>query len=364
MANNQRNRRSNQPNQPIDRYNYVDRDIYSNSGGRHPSGGHYRRKKKRIGRRIAIVLTTLVLVVAAAVGVYASVMLNRVNRTPGIEDDLSKYTEQPSAAPTWDVIEDDKITNILLIGTDKGDDGLSSRSDTTMLVSIDNRTQTLRLVSFLRDMYLEIPTLEGKHKFNAAYANGGAALTMQTLENNFRIPIDKYVEIDFENFEQVIDKMGGIDIDMSAESAAYENQVMGSNLHEGVNHLDGRLALYYARIRDIDSDFGRTGRQRQVILAMLERFKGLNPIEMNNIAYEYLPYVTTNLSNTDILYLISLMGQLPSYEQETMHIPNDNTFEDRRIEGVGQVLYMDDLTENCTLLREFLYPDGNNGSAE
>ena len=160
---------------------------------------------------------------------------------------MSKYTEQPSAAPTWDVINDDKVTNILLIGTDKGDDGLSSRSDTTMLVSIDNRTKSLRLVSFLRDMYLEIPTLEGKHKFNAAYANGGAALTMQTLENNFRIQIDKYVEIDFENFEQVIDKMGGIDIDMSAKSAAYENEVMGSNMHEGVNHLDGRLALYYAR---------------------------------------------------------------------------------------------------------------------
>ena len=361
MANNRKNSRQ---SQPIDRYNYVDRDIYSSSGGRRPTGNRYRRKKKSAGKRVAVVLVSLVLVLAAAVGVYATVMLNRVNRTPGIEEDLSKYTEQPSAAPTWDVINDDKVTNILLIGTDKGDDGLSSRSDTTMLVSIDNRTTSLRLVSFLRDMYLEIPTLEGKHKFNAAYANGGAALTMQTLENNFRIQIDKYVEIDFENFEQVIDKMGGIDIDMSAKSAAYENEVMGSNLHEGVNHLDGRLALYYARIRDIDSDFGRTGRQRQVILAMLERFKGLNPIEMNNIAYDYLPHVTTNLSNSEILYLISLMGQIPDYEQQTMHIPNDNTFEDRRIDGAGQVLYMEDLTENCTLLRNFLYPTENSASGQ
>ena len=348
MANNRKNSRQ---SQPIDRYNYVDRDIYSSSGGRRPTGNRYRRKKKSAGKRVAVVLVSLVLVLAAAVGVYATVMLNRVNRTPGIEEDLCKYTEQPSAAPTWDVINDDKVTNILLIGTDKGDDGLSSRSDTTMLVSIDNRTKSLRLVSFLRDMYLEIPTLEGKHKFNAAYANGGAALGSTMAFSTLCL-------------EQVIDKMGGIDIDMSAKSAAYENEVMGSNLHEGVNHLDGRLALYYARIRDIDSDFGRTGRQRQVILAMLERFKGLNPIEMNNIAYDYLPHVTTNLSNSEILYLISLMGQIPDYEQQTMHIPNDNTFEDRRIDGAGQVLYMEDLTENCTLLRNFLYPTENSASGQ
>ena len=206
----------------------------------------------------------------------------------------------------------------------------------------------------IRDsLYLEIPTV-GKTKLNAAYANGGPALTMQTIENNFRVNIDKYVSVNFENFEAIIDKMGGIDIDMSAEVAAEENRNMGSNLHEGVNHLDGRLALYYARIRATDSDFGRTGRQRQVVEAMIARMKELNPVEFSKLMYDYLPYVETNLSDGDLLALAAMAPSIMNYEMETMAVPNPNAYEDQTIQGSGMVL-VPDLPENCRLLREFLY---------
>lgn len=339
----------------IDRYHYVDRDIYSNNKraavqSTKSRKADHRRKKKRGGHRVLKTLLCVVLVLVLGVVAYAGVMMNRLNR-PGV--DTSQYVEQPAAAPAWDVISKDGVTNILLIGADNGDDGNSHRSDTTMLVSIDNETKQIRLVSFLRDLYLEIPTV-GKTKLNAAYANGGPALTMQTIENNFRVNIDKYVSVNFDNFEAIIDKMGGIDIDMSAKVAKEENRNMGSNLHEGVNHLDGRLALYYARIRATDSDFGRTGRQRQVIEAMITRMKELNPVEFSKLMYDYLPFVETNLSNGDLSALAVMAPSVINYEMATMAIPNENTYEDQTIKGSGMVL-MPDLPENCRLLRGFLY---------
>lgn len=349
----------------IDRYNYVDRDIYSSSNKSTAVQSAQKRKKsrrgkkKRSGVRILTAFVCVLLVMVLGAAAYAGVMISRLSRP---EIDTSQYEEQPEAAPSWDVISKNGVTNILLIGADNGDDGNSHRSDTTMLVSIDNETKKIRLVSFLRDLYLEIPTV-GKTKLNAAYAHGGPALTMQTIENNFRVNIDKYVSVDFDNFQAIIDKMGGIDIDMSAKVAKEENKNMGSNLHEGVNHLDGRLALYYARIRATDSDFGRTGRQRQVIEAMITRMKELNPVEFSKLIYDYLPYVETNLGDGDLLALAALAPAAMGFEMETMAVPNPDTYEDQTIKGSGMVL-VPDLPQNCALLREFLYgkdgmPDSN-----
>lgn len=209
-----------------------------------------------------------------------------------------------------------------------------------MLISIDNNAKTLRLVSFLRDTYLEIPTV-GKTKLNAAFAHAGPALTMQTLENNFRINIDKYVSVNSENFATIIDKMGGLDINMDKAVCDAENRNMGSHLKPGVNHLNGRLALYYARIREIDSDFGRTGRQREVVELMIKKLKSLNPLQVNKIMYDYLPYVKTNLSDAELLYLASIAGPVSNYEMKTMHVPNLNTYEDKTIKGVGAALVPD-----------------------
>ena len=339
----------------IDRYHYVDRDIYGRSDHRVSASPRKKRRKKKKGGagRVVAVLLVVAAVAALAVAGGAGALLGRLDRP---EIDTTQYEEQPSAAPTWSVLSDSSVINILLIGKDKGDDGMSSRSDTSMLVSIDTKNKELRLVSFLRDLYLEIPTV-GKTRLNAAYANGGAALTMQTLENNFRVNIDKYIEIDFENFALVIDKMGGIDIDMNAAVAAEGNRNIGSHWTEGVNHLSGKEALYYSRIRATDSDFGRTGRQRQVIEAILTRFKQLNILDMGSVAFEYLPYVTTNLSDGDIVYLASIAPQILDFGQETMAVPNEGTYQDLKLPS-GALVLDADLEENSRMLREFLYPSG------
>lgn len=355
-------RRMNYDTEEFDRYNYVDREIYSSSRSA-PRGGSPRngRKKRRGGGLKKFFLAVICVVLAGFLGVFAygKYMLNRLNRSESIN--TSKYVEQPSAAPAWDVISNKKVINILLIGTDKGDDGNSSRSDTTMLVSIDNDTKTLRMVSFLRDLYVEIPTMK-KQKLNAAYAKGGAALTMQTLENNFRIKIDKYMSVDFENFATIIDRMGGLDIKMDKKLCDAENRNMGSHLKPGVNHLDGRLAVYYARIRETDSDFGRTGRQREVMELMIQKMKSMNPLQINNMMNDFLPLVKTNLSDSELIYLASIGNSVSHYPVKTMHVPNLNTYKERTVKGVGSVLDPD-LPENCRLLRQFLYNE-NTGTSE
>lgn len=353
-------RKSNYDTEEFDRYNYVDRDLYrgtrpTNSGPRYRKST--RRKKGSTAKKVLFTLIALILIAGIGVFAYGYIMASRLDRSD--TGNTASYVQQPSAAPTWGVISDKNVTNILLIGIDKNDDGSDGRSDTNMLVSIDNNTKAIRLVSFLRDTYLEIPTV-GKTKLNAAFAHGGPALTMQTLENNYRINIDKYISINSENFEKLIDKVGGLDINMDKAVCDAENRNMGSHLKPGVNHLNGRLALYYARIREIDSDFGRTGRQREVVELLIKKMKSLNPLEVNKLMYDFIPNIKTNLSDAELLYLASIAGPVSSYPMKTMHVPNTNTYKDQTIKGAA--VLVPDLPKNCELLREFLYGTETSGT--
>lgn len=342
-----------------DGYNSVDRNIYS-SARRPPA----RRKKKRSGplKKAVTALLVLVLLVGGGMFAYFKIMAARMDRSDNT--DTKQYEEQPSAAPAWDVISDDKVINILLIGMDSGDDGLSSRSDASMLISIDNKQKQLKMVSFLRDMYLDIPTV-GKNKLNAAFSYGGQALLRQTIENNFRVDIDKFIGIDFENFSSLVEKMGGVDVNLTMEEANQVNYDLDINrLKEGMNTLNGKEALQFARIRYIDNDFGRTGRQRQLLQCMLQKLKTMNPAQLHSFAYDFLPNVKTNLSDGDLVYLLGAAGSIMGYDMKTMHIPNDNTFTELQgVPNVGDVLKVD-LTENSRLLREFLYGDGGANSSK
>lgn len=342
-----------QPGGDIDRYHYVDRELYSHSDqktatpkGRPPKN---RKRKKQRGKRLFAVVLCLVILLGAGLFVYAGSLLSQIRRD---NTDATSYIQQPSDAPEWDVLSDKKITNILLLGTDRMEDGIQ-RSDTMMLVSIDNKNKKIKLTSFLRDLYVEIPTI-GKNKLNASYSNGGAALTMQTIENNFRINIDRFVTIDVDSFAEIIDKMGGIEVVISQAEADEMNRVMGEQLSAGKNHMRGTLALYYSRIRRIDSDFGRTGRQRQVIGCMVDKLKTKNPIELSGLLHDYMGYVTTNLPDSEMVGLAANAINVMGYSIETLHMPESGLYEDRRVSGIGDVLDPD-LEENCAVLREFIY---------
>ena len=350
----------NSNSQEMDRYNYVNRDIYSSSKRKGSGGNRYSKPPKKKGskaKKIVIILICVVLAIVLAIVGFGAVMLGRVNRQ---NVDTTSYIQTPSDAPNWDVLDLKGTTNILLIGADKNEDGTNGRSDSMMLVSLDHKNKTMKMVSFLRDLYVEIPT-HGKDKLNAAYMIGGAGMVMQTLENNFRINIDKYILTDFEDFADMIDLMGGIDLEMTQEEADYMNKIKGSDLKEGRNHLRGTLALYYARMRYLDSDFGRTGRQRQVILAMVEKMKKLNMLESTSFLYQFLPYITTNLSNGELLSLATKAMEISDYESDTLYMPYKDTYTEKKVPSVGEAL-VPDLAENAGILREFLYPDGTSSS--
>jgi LCP family protein required for cell wall assembly len=342
-----------------DRYNYVDRDIYSSSSAARRRKGKP-PKKSGCAKKFFGTLLVFLLIGAAAGFFYFHVLASRLNRSDNVNSNtLASYVQLPSAAPSWNVKSDKDVMNILLLGVDENKDGSDGRSDTNMLMSIDSKNKTIRLVSFLRDSYLEIPSI-GKNKLNAAYSKGGVALTMQTLENNYRVNIDKYVSVNFNNFAAAIDKMGGLDVPMTEAACKAENENMGSRLKPGVNHLNGKLCLYYARIRHATDkfghdDYGRTSRQRQVVQLLLQKAKSINPIKANKILYDYLPFVNTNLDDSELLYLASVGAGLSGYKTETLQMPAPNTFDDRKsVKGIGDVITLD-LKKNCTILRQFLY---------
>ncbi len=348
-------------NVEFDRYHYVDRDIYSHSKKETPNHARHsaparrqppkrRKKKKRI--TFGKVFLIFVLIALAGMTAIGAAALSKIQRE---DADTAPYVQTPSDAPNWDVISSEDVMNILLIGTDRPSEG-TQRSDSMMLVSLDNKSKKIRLVSFLRDMYLEIPTI-GKDKLNASFASGGASLTMQTIENNFRINIDKYIQIDVDGFCDAIDRIGGIDVVVNQQEADEMNRVMGCTLSAGKNHMRGTLAVYYSRMRAIDSDFGRTGRQRQVVECVAEKMRSMNPLEcvaaVNGIIEDI--HIVTNLSNAEILSLTAQLPQMLSYEMETKFVPYSDTYSNVTLDNGAEVLDVN-LEENCAILRDFLYP--------
>lgn len=224
-------------------------------------------------------------------------------------NDTDTNTEVTSIDPNdveWDFIErieDDHLINILLVGQDRRQGESRQRSDTIILCSINLETGETSLISFLRDLYVQIPGGYSSNRLNATYAFGGFDLLDATLTENFGISVDGNFEVDFTGFKAIIDMLGGIDIELTSAEAAYMNRRGHALVVAGFNHLDGAESLTYARIRKIDSDFARTDRQRKVLLAVYELIDDLTIGDLLSLLYNALPYITTDLTDTEILSL-------------------------------------------------------------
>ena len=224
------------------------------------------------------------------------------------------------------VLNDADVQNILLIGTDRGGIG-----DTTMIVSINRRTKKIHLTSLMRAMYVKIPDHQW-FMFNHAYAWGGPKLVLQTIENNFRVRVDDYVVVNFNNFPKVIDLMGGIDLTLTRSEAAYltNNGECPGSFQAGKAHLNGRQALAYARMRKSDSgdsDFSRTNRQRNVVQALIGRATSMGVGQLNQLAMNLMPMINTSLSDGEILSLAAGAPSLVQYpiSQKMIPVENDTT---------------------------------------
>ena len=229
------------------------------------------------------------------------------------------------------------LMNILLIGQDAREGDEQARSDSMILCSYNKKTNTLTMTSFLRDLYVEIPD-NGSNRINAAYSFGGTQLLKKTLEHNFGLYIDGSIEVDFSHFSEIIDHLGGVQIQLRQDEANTVNKLTGSSLGEGLQKLNGAQALAYSRIRnlDIDGDFSRTDRQRKVISALVDAFRDIRITELTPLLNDLLPMITTDLNPGQILFCgLEIVPNLSAMETESQKVPVEGTFTDQTIDGMA-----------------------------
>lgn len=257
----------------------------------------------------------------------------------------STYDSKPTQQDA--ILQHKDIINIMLIGQDRRPGQSRTRSDSMILATINKKDKTLKLTSFMRDLYVQIPGYKD-NRMNAAYALGGMQLLDDTIAHNFKIKVDGNVEVDFDQFIMLVDKIGGIDITVSVQEAEY----LGLS-SEGLVHMDGGTALNYSRIRYIDNDYERTLRQRKVLEAAYSKVKVLNLVQALTLAKEAFSLVNTDLSDIEVINLASTVMNIGVQELGTYRIPIDGGYQADEIRDM-QVL-VPDLDKNRQALRQNLY---------
>lgn len=256
-------------------------------------------------------------------------------------------------------VETDNVVNILLVGVDRRKNE-KARSDSMILCTFNKTQGTITLTSFMRDMYVKIPNYRS-NRINVAYALGGMSLLNDTIRHNFGVEADGVVEIDFSHFQELIDLLGGIELELTKAEANYINIECHSKLKAGVQTLTGEEALSYSRCRKVggDGDFGRTNRQRIVLSKLLNEYKSKSLTELIGMMDDILPMVTTNMTKDEILgYVKDLFPMLASAELVSKRIPADDAFYYAKISEMSVIV--PDITKSAELLASIVaeHPEG------
>lgn len=347
-----------------------------------------KNRKKPIGIIITISIVLLLTIVTLLGWAYYNSKLDLIQYDDGskeidtstsyaIDNDELDITDLPNAPEDvdasggieileGDIYHGDNVVNILLLGTDERTDKFNenARADAIMVMSLNTKAHTIKLISIERGIGVPVP---GRNDdwITHTFRYGGAALTMQTVRDCFKLDVERYVRVNFNVVSKAIDKIGGVDIELTQAEAEHLNSAKknyyesGSDIqtvHAGTNHLNGDTAMAYARIRKIDSDWKRIERQRTVIQAAINQVKNSDIFTLNALADAILPMVQTNLTKAEIT---RLMLEVPAFLSEgskmkQMTIPTYETcwnsvgVDGRKMIGV-------DFEANAQILREFFY---------
>lgn len=320
------------------------------SGSEQPA----RKKKHRVLRRFLTVVVVLLLAVTALWYVTVSHLYDKVEYTP-----TEILADQP--------MREEGVTNILLIGNDSRAGGEDGRSDAMILVSISNRTKTIYLTSLLRDIYVEIPGHES-NRLNAAYAFGGPELLLETIKQNLDIEVNRYVQVNFQAFANLIDAVGGVELELTNDEVqlvnAYLNEynMLGNRPIDtdylpadasGLLHLNGPQALAYSRNRYIGSDFGRTERQRKILEAVFHQLPSSVLTNLDDMIEGILPNLTTNISKSECYALSLDAPKLLTYDLVQASIPIAGSYQGVTIRKMS-VLQVD-FEKNKEFIRTQIY---------
>lgn len=257
--------------------------------------------------------------------------------------------------------------NILLLGVDRRDESWNGNSDVVLLVTVNKEKKTVYLTSFLRDLYADIPGV-GVRKLNAACANGGPELTIQTLEENYHVEIDNYAMVDFNAMIDVVDALGGVDLEIDEDERVTANDYITCMCEDngvdpkpyyikkaGKVHLNGYQAVGYARNRYTGkgSDFGRTQRQRNVLMAIAEKAQNGDFVSLSDTIEDVMPYITHDIPEFEMIGLIMQVGTWMNYDIQQQHIPYDGEYTSQ-----DEILVPDDMNATVEKLTSILYGDG------
>ncbi|MGN0335153.1 MAG: LCP family protein [Lachnospiraceae bacterium] len=327
-------------------------------------------KKKTV---IGVIVGILLLLILGAAGFVTS-KLNRIQRAEEQEripreeetfetDEGEEVTaEVVEEAPViqWngvEILQSDKVKNILFIGQDRRPGQGRQRSDSMIICSIQEETNELILTSVMRDCYVQIPGYSD-NRINAAYAFGGMELLDETIELNFGIHIDGNLEVDFDGFIEALSAVGNLDIELNAAEVNYFNK-QGWGVSVGVNSLNPERVLSYARTRYVGhSDWERTERQRKVITAAFRKVQYCSLPEILELVDEILPCVTTDLKNTEIIGYVYQVVMNNMTDLRSQRVPIDGAYRSARIRGMS--VLVPDLTTNNEYLKETIYEVGKN----
>ena len=259
------------------------------------------------------------------------------------------------------------VKNVLLIGTDGRTAEDHGRSDSMVLLSINYKSSTITMTSFMRDMYVSIPEYYDD-KLNASYSHGGASLLLDTIENNFNIGIDDCIIVDFSSFIKIVDAIGGVNITVSDSEATEINNILISEVNSitgdernsdlltsgGEYLLNGKQALSYSRIRYVgNADFERTQRQRTVIDAIIKRVKTPNLFRVFNFANTTASQITTNINALEMYGLSLQVPCLLTFDLVQQRIPADDTWYYDDVDGQSVIVV--DFEQNTKYLSDTIY---------
>lgn len=312
------------------------------------------------GKTLKWVLVALVMLVSAAIiagCLYWNHMLNLLG-DPEAEVPTLSYEEEMALLGTVETTEmteptetrvpveteplppEKNITNIMLVGQNWREDEQNKLSDTMILCSINRKTKTMTMVSFLRDLYAPLPAYAGhgpgRNRINVCYALGsswkrssigGMEMLALCIEQNFGVHVDHTIEVGFESFTRIVDGFGGIEVDVTEEEANYMTKNIGyiGEIQPGLQTLDGPETLAYARIRKIDGDRQRAARQRTVITALVDKCRDMNLAQMHHAVEYVMPSIITDMTNEEITgYVLELLPILKDLQLRSLTIPADN----------------------------------------
>lgn len=288
------------------------------------------------------------------------------------EEDLSSDAEEVN---TDDIVwpehsgygrNEDGVYNILLLGEEAIDSGTSrGRTDLIIIATLNKNNKSVKLTSLMRDTLVQIPGYK-ENKLNTAYEKGDVDLLYETIALNFNIRLDGCVLVNFENFEKIIDYMGGLELTLTSSEAKYlrnTNYISEQKYRtvvQGTQLMNGNQVLGYSRIRKRaaitgeNNDYGRTDRHRLILNAIFEKYKTKNEIELASMMFKILPMVRTDIDSKTFEKLLSTFIEMRTMQIDQLRIPVDGTFTDN-VKVRGMDVLIPDLGKNISILHEFVF---------